>query len=142
MAARTAGVPGPVRDSRRGRNPAADCEWFLGSEQNRPMCELVEETAGDNMRNHHHPIHLEGLAGRKCHTGVVTNTRYEILLVGTWLDRTVRVAEVDGSGAVERDRGCLCLKKLFHQTLILRTPTEREHALEPAGTVHSPPRST
>ena len=66
------------------------------------MCDLVEHRVGDNSRNRHHAIHLKGLAAER-HTGVVTNTGYEIY------DRDVprsrrRVAEIDGGGAVERDR--------------------------------------
>jgi hypothetical protein len=59
-----------------------DSEWLLGPEKNRPMCDLVDNTVGDNMRNRHHAIHLKGLAGRKCHTSVVMYTRYEIALLG------------------------------------------------------------
>src|SRR5829696_4290267 len=130
--------PSETRDSRRGGNAAAESVWFPGSEQKRPVCDLVEETIEGDMRNRQHAIRLKGLAGRKRHAGVVTNTGYEIPLVGTWLDLTVRVADVDGGGAVERDRGCLCLKKILYQPFLCRRPTDMEHDSKPAGTVHLP----
>src|SRR5829696_1062894 len=119
--------PSETRDSRRGGNAAAESVWFPGSEQKRPVCDLVEETIEGDMRNRQHAIRLKGLAGRKRHADVVTNTGYEIPLVGTWLDLTVRVADVDGGGAVERDRGCLCLKKILYQPFLCRRPTDMEH---------------
>src|SRR5215207_1490787 len=90
------------------------------------MCGLVNYAVKDRMRNRQQAIHLKGLAGREPHTGVVTNTRYEVSL-GTCLDRAVRVAEVHRGGAVDRDRGRLCLKKVLHKTSVLRRPTKREY---------------
>ena len=107
-------TPSETRGSRRGGNATAESLWLAGSEQKRPMCLLVEEAVEGDMRNRHHSINLKGLASCKRHTGVVTNTGYDIPLVGTWLDRAVRVAEVNGAGAVERNRGCLCLEKFFN----------------------------
>jgi hypothetical protein len=89
-----------------------DRVWVLGSEQKRPMCGLVANL-WDNIRNPEHAIDLKRFACRKRHTSVVVNARYEISLIGTWLDRAVRIAEVDGGGAVDRDRRCLGLKKGF-----------------------------
>ena len=120
-------APSETRDSRRGGNATAESLWLAGSEQKRPMCVLVEEAVEGDMRNRHHAIRLKGLAGRKRHAGVVTNTGYEIPFVGTWLNRAPRVAEVDGGGAVERNRCCLCLKKIRQLTFSLRPPTEPEH---------------
>ena len=77
-----------------------DRVWILGSEQKRPMCGLVANL-GDNIRNREHAIHLKRFACRKRHTGVVVNSRYEVPLIGTGLDRAVRIAEVDGGGAVD-----------------------------------------
>jgi hypothetical protein len=131
-------TPSETRNSRRGGNAAAGREWFVGLEQNRPMRELVDET-GYRMRNRNPGVHLKGLAGRKRHTGVVTNAGYETPVVGKFLDRAVRVADVDGGSTVEGDRGCLCVEKGLHQASILLRPTELEYDSGASRDADSPP---